>query len=70
MYYTCQQIAEKFNVKRRTVWSWIRSGKLPAIRLGEQYRVSEEDLQRFIARAGPDPDPPAAQQPRAVQPRT
>ncbi len=48
MYYTCEEIAERFKVKKATVWGWIRCGRLPAARIGKLYRVSDEDLQNFI----------------------
>ncbi len=49
MYYTCEEIAKKFNVRKETVWLWIRKGKLGAVKLGKHYRVSEEDLRDFLA---------------------
>lgn len=45
--YTCEQIAERYQVKVITVWSWIRKKKLSAIKLGKNYRVSAEDIQKF-----------------------
>ncbi len=48
MYYTCEEVAEVFKVKVRTVWSWIRKGKLPAARLVGQYRISDKDLRTFM----------------------
>lgn len=52
MYYTCKEVAERFRVQERTVWSWIRSGKLPAVRVGKQYRITEEDI-NVLKRATP-----------------
>jgi excisionase family DNA binding protein len=34
-------------VKIITVWDWIRTKKLPAIRIGKEYRISEDDLKAF-----------------------
>lgn len=45
--YTCDEIAKKYSVKTRTVWDWIRSKKLPAIKVGRGYRIKEEDLEIF-----------------------
>jgi excisionase family DNA binding protein len=45
--YTCNEISLKYGVKARTVWSWIRSKKLPAIKIGNGYRIREEDLKIF-----------------------
>ena len=45
--YTCDEVAEKYRVKVITVWDWIRQKKLGAIKLGREYRVSEDDLKAF-----------------------
>ena len=46
-FYTCAEVAERYGVQIITVWGWIRNGKLGAIRLGRDYRVSENDLKKF-----------------------
>lgn len=46
-YYTCAEVAVRYGVQIITVWDWIRKGKLSAIRLGRDYRISEADLQAF-----------------------
>lgn len=45
--YTCEEIAERYNIQVITVWDWIRKKKLPAIKIGRSYRVREEDLNEF-----------------------
>lgn len=45
--YTCDEVAERYKVKIITVWDWIRQRKLNAIKLGREYRISEEDLIEF-----------------------
>ncbi len=47
-YYTPEEISKTFNVKKATVYLWVREGKLKAIRLGNLIRISEEALQKFI----------------------
>lgn len=42
--YTCEQVAKRYGVKIITVWDWIRKRKLGAIKLGRDYRISEDDL--------------------------
>ena len=42
--YTCEQVADRYGVKRQTVHSWIRKKMLPAIDLGKEYRITEGDL--------------------------
>lgn len=45
--FTCEEVAERYKVKVITVWEWIRQKKLSAIKLGREYRISEEDLKVF-----------------------
>lgn len=48
-YYTCEEIAKMYRVKVITVWEWIRSKKLPAMKLGRDYRITDEDIKAFEA---------------------
>ena len=45
--FTCYQVAERYGVKTLTVWDWIRKKKLPAIKLGRDYRIRQEDIEAF-----------------------
>jgi excisionase family DNA binding protein len=36
-------------VSTMTVYRLIKAGSLPAVRVGRSYRVSEDDLDRFLA---------------------
>lgn len=45
--FTCEDIAERYNVKVITVWDWIRKRKLPAMKIGKFYRISEDDIKAF-----------------------
>lgn len=46
-YYSCEEVAELFGVKKRTVWAWVREKKLSAIKIGRIYRISSEDIEAF-----------------------
>lgn len=46
-YYSCEEVAQRYQVKIATVWEWIREKKLQAIKIGKQYRVREEDLKKY-----------------------
>ena len=46
-YLNCQDVADRYGVQLITVWDWIRKKKLPAIKLGKEYRIRPEDLERF-----------------------
>lgn len=47
--YTCREVADRYRVEVITVWDWIRKRKLPAVKLGRDYRISGDDLQIFEA---------------------
>lgn len=49
--YNCEQVADKYGVKVITVWDWIRKGRLPAMKIGKQYRITESDIKAFEAKA-------------------
>ena len=46
-YLSCDQVADLYDVKVITVWDWIRKKKLPAIKIGKEYRIRPEDLAEF-----------------------
>jgi len=46
-FFTCEDIAERYGVKKITVWAWIREKKLGAVRIGRDYRIRQEDLHEF-----------------------
>lgn len=45
--YTCVEISERYQVPIATVWLWIRKKKLSAIKIGKEYRVTEDDILLF-----------------------
>lgn len=45
--HSCKEVAQLYGVKIITVWSWIRSGKLNAVKPGKNYFIREEDLMAF-----------------------
>ena len=47
--YTVDDVADRYQIASYTVRVWIRSGKLSAVKIGRDYRISEEDLQKFEA---------------------
>lgn len=46
-FYTCKEVAERYKVEVITVQEWIRQKKLSAIRIGNRYRIKENDLLEF-----------------------
>ena len=45
--YTTQEVAAILKVHQRTVFRYIKSGKLKAVKIGT-WRIKEEDLNRLI----------------------
>ncbi|WP_033167680.1 helix-turn-helix domain-containing protein [Clostridium sp. KNHs205] len=45
--YSCDEVAERYSVQVITVWDWIRKKKLPALKIGREYRVSDDDIKAF-----------------------
>ncbi len=48
-WYTPEQVAERLQVSIWTVRRWLREGILAGVRLEGQWRISSEDIARFIA---------------------
>jgi excisionase family DNA binding protein len=42
--YSAGQVAERLGLHVRTVRSYVRAGRLKAVRIGKQYRIAAEDL--------------------------
>lgn len=49
---TPAQVAERLQVTERTVYKWLSNGELPAAKLGRVWRISEQQLQKFIDERG------------------
>ncbi|MEF3112199.1 helix-turn-helix domain-containing protein [Streptomyces chrestomyceticus] len=61
-FYSVDQVAELLGLHVRTVRSYVRDGRLAAVRIGKQYRIAHEDLEAFTGRPVPAaPEEPAGQ---------
>jgi excisionase family DNA binding protein len=45
---TTEQVSEHLSVSARTVRELVKSGALPAARIGKEYRFKEIDVNQFI----------------------
>ncbi len=45
---TIAEVATYLKVSRRTAWRWCKSGRLPAGKIGHQWRVTRSDLENFV----------------------
>lgn len=46
---TTTQVLEYLRVDRRTLYRLLKSGQLPGVRLGRQWRFRESDLERWLS---------------------
>ncbi|HET6531802.1 MAG TPA: helix-turn-helix domain-containing protein [Actinoplanes sp.] len=49
-WHSVEQVAEQLGLHVRTVRGYIRDGRLPAVRIGKQYRIAPADLAAFTGR--------------------
>ena len=47
-YLTIAQVAERLQLQIRTIHHYVRSGRLKAVRIGKQYRIAPEDLDKLV----------------------
>lgn len=46
--YTLDELAELLKVTKRTLYNYVRSGKLEAVKVGREWRVTEDQLKDFL----------------------
>lgn len=44
-----EQIAKFFGVSDQTIWRWCKAGKIPAFKIGAQWKIRRSDLNRIIS---------------------
>jgi len=47
-YMSVKEIASLLKVNIVTVRRWVRDEKLPAFKLGKDYRITKKDLEKFL----------------------
>ena len=48
-YLTVAEVAEQLRVSNMTVYRLINAGDLPAVRVGRSYRITEDDVDAYLA---------------------
>ena len=48
-HYSPEEIAQRLKLDPETIRRWIRRGELPAVKVARQWRVSEDNLDDFLA---------------------
>lgn len=51
--FTLDEVADILKVTKRTLYNYVKDGKLPAVKMGKYWRVSQESLQAFISTGTP-----------------
>lgn len=46
-----EEVAERLGVHRTTVYRLVMAGELPAAKIGRQWRIEPDDLERYLRRA-------------------
>jgi len=48
---TVAEVAEMLRVSNMTVYRLINAGSIPAVRVGKSYRLTEEDVDAYLAQS-------------------
>ena len=51
--FTLDEVAEILKVTKRTLYNYVKEGKLPAVKMGKYWRVTEDSLQAFLSTGTP-----------------
>lgn len=54
--YTLDEVADILKVTKRTLYTYVKEGKLPAVKMGKYWRVSQDTLEAFISTGTPVAD--------------
>jgi excisionase family DNA binding protein len=46
-YYSTSEVADMFKVKKITVQEWVRTEKITAIKVGNKYMFTDDDIKHF-----------------------
>ena len=48
--YTIEEVAELLHTTRRTLYTYLKEGKLKAVKMGRKWLITEENLKEFISK--------------------
>ena len=65
VFLTTEEVLEYLQVNLRTVYRLIKAGKIPAVRVGRQWRFRKRDIDAWLDSQRPRGDRPAAAAPAA-----
>lgn len=47
-YYTPDEVSQKLKIDVRTLYRWIREGRIEAVKIGHFWRISQAALDEFL----------------------
>lgn len=47
--YTLEEISDLIKITRRTLYDYVKTGKLKAVKIGRTWRVTEKQLEEFLS---------------------
>lgn len=56
-FYSIKDLTSMFKVKYDTIRDWLKSGKFPFYRIGQQIRIKKSDLNVYLETCKGKPDP-------------
>lgn len=48
---TPKEVAEMLKVNKMTIYRYIKAGKINAIKIGKDYRIANDDFEKFIKKS-------------------
>jgi excisionase family DNA binding protein len=48
LFLTVKEVAGSLKLNALTIYQYVRSGKLKAVRFGRNYRIEQKDLDKFV----------------------
>ena len=47
-FYFVEELADVLRINKMTIYRWIKAGKLAAVKVGKDYRITKDDFERLI----------------------
>lgn len=48
--YTLDEVAEMLKITKRTLYNYVKTGELKAVKIGKYWRVTRENIDNFLAK--------------------
>lgn len=49
-HYKISKVAEALGISRKTLWQWVREGKVRAVRVGKLWVIPESEVKRLMGK--------------------